>query len=168
MKKVFLGLFLAGIGVISGFHGIVASDYDTEQHNQDLVLAIKALGKAFEPELVRINNELSVETDTDFVLINQLIAREMPTIKATFSHCFKHDLSENQRVLLMQLLTDLKALTATTTADLFLMAQTRLNPECVERCNKIFEKYVPEPTKMSLANKIAWFRKYENFIRDLM
>lgn len=152
-------------GIIGFCMSIFAQNPDQPKIN--LITIVNLLDKALEVELSRIDKKIS--GNMDLAQVNTLIIQELKAIKSKFAHTVKHEFTQEQHALTVQLLTDLQALSATTANDLMLMAQACSNPERLEKNNKAFGAYCAahygtsfDHRDMSNSERIAWFRENES------
>ncbi len=98
-----------------------------EKHSQNITAIFKEIGKAVAVELNHILYHITPNEDYFFPIdldqVEKLINQELPAIKTKIAHVTTHDLTKEQRALVINLLENCKALSATTVDDLMLMAQ---------------------------------------------
>ena len=133
-------------------------------HKKDVVTIVRVLNKALEAEFAYINEQ--VYSDTDLVEIDQIIKQRLEIIKSAFAHAVKHDLTSDQRTFVINLLQSLKAISATTTNDLMLMAEVRLVEGRSEAMDEASEKYCPQlmqkkPEDCTVQERIAWLKEWQ-------
>src|SRR5438874_867689 len=98
--------------------GIPAIAQETKIEN-DYTAIVHGLYKTFEADVDRIETELTridqIEDEEEYTQeIDKLIKQKLEIVKPKFTVFFHHELTEQQRVLLLQLLTDIRDLTSTT------------------------------------------------------
>ncbi|MBI2774421.1 hypothetical protein HYX58_00215 [Candidatus Dependentiae bacterium] len=138
-------------------NGVALSEADNES-NQDLIVIFNVLGKAVEAEINQIDSQITKE-NRDFASINRIIKQKLPTIKTKSVHAFQHDLTQNQRTKLVNILQDLRDLSVTTADDLMIMA--KVSTEDREAMNESLKKRYPNGIGSYFSQGQAGIRKFE-------
>ncbi|TET06323.1 hypothetical protein E3J79_02400 [Candidatus Dependentiae bacterium] len=175
MKKLLLLASLTAMFVI--FHGFgaredlnnEASEYDQKNsfscygsesceacaHNKNIATIVKVLDKAIEVELGHIAEQMPKDTDLDhidLVQLDRLIKQELGAITTKVAYAVQHDLTQEQRAIVINLLHNLKDLSGITTDDLLLMAERCLTYEWSCALIKAIKKHCPKELKERMEN----------------
>lgn len=160
-KKLPYLFVLVVFGICMPAHGF------DKKHSQNIANILKIVGKAIQTELGSINKQASKE-DIDLAQVGKLIEQELPAIKTKIARVVMHDLTKEQRDLVIDLLKNCKALSATTVDDLMLMAQASSTYERREAMNKATQQYCPRDLAMRLqsgditsAERIQLYKEFE-------
>lgn len=140
--------------------------HGSDAHGQDVATVVKVLDKALEVELSRIVQQMpkDISSYEDVALVDKLIKQDFKTITTKVAYAVKHDLTQEQRAIVINLLRNLKEVSAFTADDLILMAEDFLTYGRSEALQRAVEYYCPELKRMqdvSVAEKIAVFKAFE-------
>lgn len=139
--------------------GINAFSKQSNIQKKEVKRLVEVLNHALSDEFAHINSQIS--SDAAFDEVKQIIKQNLESIKVPFAfvNAVKHELTFEQRTFVIDILQNLKALSATTTHDLMLMAEVRS-----EALNKALEKYGSDLMQKNLHDcsgqeRIAYVKK---------
>ena len=145
----------------------------SDDRKQDIISIVKVIGKTVESELTSINfddnadkENRAVSIDIDLAKAEQFLQQKLPVITAKVSNAVKHNLTENQQTIVIDLLHNLKSLSSFTKDDFVKMTKVGEHMEN-------FNKYIPEELneklgeltkKMDDRTRVCSLEEFEEFI----
>jgi hypothetical protein len=124
-------------------------------HNENILTIVKVLDKALEVEFGHIAEQMPKDTDLDhvnLVQLDRLIKQELEAIKTKVAYAVQHNLTQEQRALVINLLRNLKDLSMVTTDDLLLMAERCLTDGVDSALAVAVKKHCPKELIEKLEN----------------